>query len=83
MTGIRHRWRECTRVAWVGGREPAGGPASDLPAESAPLQFPDELVFVRKVACLVFRIDQRAIDVNVENAAGPFYQERLGAECFF
>ena len=70
-------------MAWVGGRELAGGPSSDLPGDSAPLQFPDELVFVRKVAGLVFRIDQRAVDVNVENAAVPFDQERLVAECFF
>ena len=70
-------------MAWVGGRELAGGPSSGLPRDSVLLQFPDELVFVGKFARLVFRIDQLAVDVNVENAAGPFYQERLVAECFF
>ena len=53
------------------------------PSGSALLQFPDELVFVRKFAGLVFRIDQRAIDVHVEDAAGPFNQECLVAERFF
>ncbi len=60
-----------------------GGPSSDLPRASALLEFPDELVLVRKFARVVFRIDQLAVDVNVENAAGPFYQERFVAECFF
>ena len=69
----------------VAERELAGGTSKrGLTApNSTPLQFPDELVFVRKLARLVFRIDQRAVHVDVENAAGPFYQERLVTECFF
>ena len=46
----------------------------------AGLQRLDEHVFVRELAGFVFRVDELAVYVYVEDAAGTFNEERIHAD---